>query len=1093
MRIRIPIYVAAEKGGSFTARPLFFTAPSRSYANLNRLISKLARDITKAVEQSGKADRHEECSRWSFAPTLTQHRLDLKIELRRRTAKAKYLFASFRHLGKRLAFTPAVPDLWFEVGRNSALKSRARDVLTDHWRALEREDDEVNPESLSLAGKAWVQTLELSIRLPALTPKPPKFKFLSLGDDTPADGASELQRVGRCLDWLYPDELDRAILRDAEVRELLDVLAAADRRPVLLVGPRQTGKTTILQEVVFRRVAEKKSPFANRACVWLVSPQRLISGMSYVGQWEARLLAILKHAKKRNHVLFFDDLVGLFLAGISASSTLSAAQVMKPYLERRDVRVVGEITPEALRVLQERDRSFADLFHVLPVREPSDAETLRILIGVQGRLEGKYRCGFDLDVLPAAIELQRRYERSAAFPGKAARMLARLAIKANAETDAGTTATDFEPIDPFAPTKIITRDGTLKEFQAQSGLALAFLDRRSRLDRGDILSALQAQVIGQDEAVEATADVIAVAKARLNDPDRPLAAFLFLGPTGVGKTETAKAVARYLFGDAERLLRFDMNEYVNEGSAARLVGTFSQPEGLLTAAIRRQPFAVVLLDEIEKADPEVFDLLLQLLGEGRLTDALGRTADFTNAIIIMTSNLGVRAAEAQVGFRDGAAAQSYTKAAEKFFRPEFFNRLDRVLPFRRLSRDHMRQIAERLVNDVLNREGFRQRKCVLNVTPGALDRVIEAGFDPALGARAMKRAVERQLTQPAATRLAALPVDRFTVVSVFAANDDLHVDIRALEMATPHPPLVQNALAPVDRLHQLDAILGNIREDFAHLRPSGAISARKVTPEQERYFALRELADTLDKELESLFDRYANDRLARLQSRQPAALGRKSRYRAIKVGTSTWRDSYEQPARSVFAAQSMEEAIRDLADSAEPEPGDADVIDLERRIQLLHMMAVANVDDRPTYLWIRGHPTGAPCPAVEQIAKMYLDGWHDGLAVEIEAARNMVGVAPSDRLLLIKGIHARPLAMTEVGTHLYCPAHGNVVPLRVDVIDCWPFTPADPFAFGPVIRTYVAAASTIDLRTGLVATTGDAAAMRMFALAGLGTRGEASR
>src|SRR5262249_10096451 len=280
---------------------------------------------------------------------------------------------------------------------------------------------------------------------------------------------------------------------------------------------------------------EKKSPFVNRDCVWLISPQRLISGMSYVGQWEARLLAILRHAKKRHHVLYFDDLVGLFLAGISAVATLSAAQVMKPYLERRDVRVVGEITPEGLRVLQERDRSFADVFHVLPIREPSDADTLQILIGAQRRLEGKHRCGFDLDVLPTVIDLQRRYERTAAFPGKAARMLTRLAVKAEADQQASGYKKE-EPQDPFAPASVVPRDGVLTEFRAQSGPSLAFLARRARLDRDEIMGALKAQVIGQEEAVEAAADVIAVAKARLNDPDRPLAAFLFLGPTGVGKT-----------------------------------------------------------------------------------------------------------------------------------------------------------------------------------------------------------------------------------------------------------------------------------------------------------------------------------------------------------------------------------------------------------------------------------------------------------------------------------------------------------------------------------------------------------------------------
>jgi ATP-dependent Clp protease ATP-binding subunit ClpC len=1102
MIFRVPVYVAAEKGGSFTARPLFFSAPERSDANLNRLISKLARDISKAIDEAGKADRHDECARWSFSPALTQHRIDFPIELRRRKAKARYLFVAFRHLGKRLAFTPAVPGLWFEVGRNAELKTRARDVLTDYWRTREREDDEALPEATSLAGKAWVQTLELSANPAVLKPKESKFKFLALGDDSPVDGAAELQRVGRCLDWLYPDELDRAVLREAEVRELFDLLAARDRRPVLLVGPRQAGKTTVLHEVVYRRVAERPSPYVNRDCVWLVGPQRLISGMMYVGQWEARLLAILKHARKKRHILYFDDLVGLFLAGISAVSTLSAAQILKPYLERRDVRVVGEVTPEGLRVLQERDRSFADLFHVLPVREPSDADALRILIGAQRRLEGKHRCGFDLDVLPAVIDIQRRYDRTAAFPGKAARMLSRLAVKAESDQRAEAEKAEERP-DPFAPASTVTRDGVLREFQAQSGLSLAFLDRRARLDRADILAALTAHVIGQDEAVGAAADVIAVAKARLNDPDRPLAAFLFLGPTGVGKTETAKVVARYLFGDAERLLRFDMNEYVNPGSAARLVGTFRQPEGLLTAVVRRQPFAVVLLDEIEKADPEVFDLLLQVLGEGRLTDALGRTADFTNALIILTSNLGVREAEAQIGFQEGsaAAAASYAKAAERFFRPEFFNRLDRVIPFRRLSREHTRTIAERLVNEVLHREGFRQRKCVLNVTPAALDRVIDAGYDPTLGARAMKRAVERQLTQPAAARLAELPVDRFTIVNVYANTEvqtlfsgppgGLAVDVRALEFVASLSPSTDLDVAPLDRLEQMDAELGRIEDDFARLRPSAPVSARRVTPEQERYFVLRDVADALGKDLDRLFDRYESNRLARLEAGQPDALGRRSRYRVIRANR---RDVYDRPGthppQSVLAAQSMEEAVRELAATAEPEPGDADLLDLDRRLALLRLMAAAPPDERPTYLWVRGHPAGASCPPADQLAALYRAGWADGLGVEVEEVRGAAGLASSDRLLLVKGIHARPLARTESGTHLFCPAHGNVVPVRVEVVDRWPFVPDDPFAFGPVLRTYVGGGSTIDLRTGLVAPTASAAeALRTFTLTGLAARG----
>ena len=343
-----------------------------------------------------------------------------------------------------------MPGLWFDVGRGADLKTRARDVLTDYWRTREKDEEEVRPEALNLPGKAWVQTLELSANPPVMVPKEAKFKFLSLGGDTATDGALELHRVGRCLDWLYPDELDRAILRDAEVEELATLLAARTAGRCCSSARGRRARRRSCTSVVHRRVAARKSPFVNKACVWLVSPQRLISGMCYVGQWEARLLAILKHARKKDHVLYFDDLVGLFLAGISASSTLSAAQVLKPYLERRDVRVVGEITPEGLRVLQERDRGFADLFHVLPVREPTDADTLRVLIGVAAAARRQAPLRVRPGRAAAVIDLQRRYDRTAAFPGKAARMLTRLAVKADADQQAD-TARDDEKRRPVRP------------------------------------------------------------------------------------------------------------------------------------------------------------------------------------------------------------------------------------------------------------------------------------------------------------------------------------------------------------------------------------------------------------------------------------------------------------------------------------------------------------------------------------------------------------------------------------------------------------------------------------------------------------------
>jgi ATP-dependent Clp protease ATP-binding subunit ClpA len=1121
MNFRIPLYVFQHKSG-YTARPLFSTSPARTDENLNRLLTRLTRDLAQLLEQLGRKERHDELAAWAFCPTVTTHRASVAVELRRRVAHVKYLLAAFDHMGRRLALAPAVPDLWFEVTRGEPLEVRAQAVYSEHWRAVERDADEteeVRPEASSLAGKAWVQVLELSANVPALAPEKPEVNFLALAGAETGDGASELRRVGRCLDWLYPDELDRAVLRDREVGELARLLALDDRRPVLLCGPRLVGKTAIVHECVYQRVAERKAVHKQWFNTWLIAPQRIISGMSYVGQWEGRLLAILKHAKKRDHVLYFDDLVGLFLAGVTGQSSLSAAVVLKPYLERRDVRVLGEITPEGLRVLQERDRGFADLFHIIPVRQPTDADTLRILVDHERRLEGQRTCVFGLDVLPAVIDLQRRFDRAAAFPGKAAAVLTRLAVRAATKRPDYLDSYNREP-NPFQYRPQIARADVLADFAARSGLALAFLDPKQRLDRDDVRDALREQVIGQPEAVDALADVVSIAKARLNDPDRPLAAFLFLGPTGVGKTECAKAIARTLFGGAERgaqsaepkkpdpdgphsapriprsaltddrLLRFDLNEFNQPGSAARLVGTFTQPEGLLTSAIRRQPFAVVLLDEIEKADPEVFDLLLQLLGEGRLTDSLGRTADFTSAIVIMTSNLGVREAEGNLGFVPEAdKSHAYTKAAEKFFRPEFFNRLDRVIPFRKLNRDEMGLIARRLVNEVLAREGFGQRKCVLNVAPDALDRVIRAGYDPALGARAMKRAVERELTQPAAARLASLDMNELTVVTVRSSASALAVGVQAPAWAEKLPLDARAALPVRERLDGAWSALDRVDAVLDGIRPAGAVAAGKVTPEHERYFALKELADAIGATLNDYENRLDDRKLAYLESTQPETTGRKVRARALR-SRDTSHDGRDtgQTLRSVCSAENMEAAIRELFETAEPLPDDQDLFEVENRLALLNLMATSPVDTRPVYLCIRGFPDGVSCPWAADLWRYYTTAWATGLGLELEG-RTSTPDHPGVLGVLLKGVHARALARVEAGTHLFLPKHGGPIPLRVDVLDTWPGAFADPFAFEPIVRVYPEGQPVADVRTGLVSPlpgrTDFAETFRAFTLAAL--------
>ncbi|MBY0457051.1 MAG: ATP-binding protein, partial [Gemmataceae bacterium] len=273
MNFRIPIYVFQHKTG-YTARPLFFALPERTDGNLNRLLTKLTRDLVERLEKLGREARHDHLASWAFCPHTTTHRVAVDVELRRRVARTKYLLVAFDHLGRRLAFTPAVPDLWFEVTRGESIELRAQAVYTEHWRAVERDadaDDDIRPEDGSLSGKAWVQVLDISANVPALVPKKEQPNFLMLGGGQTADGASELRRVGRCLDWLYPDELDRAVLRDTEVNELARLLELEDRRPILLCGPRLVGKTAVVHEVVYRRVGERKAVHRQHFNTWLVS------------------------------------------------------------------------------------------------------------------------------------------------------------------------------------------------------------------------------------------------------------------------------------------------------------------------------------------------------------------------------------------------------------------------------------------------------------------------------------------------------------------------------------------------------------------------------------------------------------------------------------------------------------------------------------------------------------------------------------------------------------------------------------------------------------------------------------------------------
>ncbi|HZZ77750.1 MAG TPA: AAA family ATPase [Gemmataceae bacterium] len=1086
MKITIPLSVQSARG-LFTIRPLFFGGPSVQAQKLERALHKLTRELRETLHFLGKNLRHDAIARYTFHPDFDAHRVEVPIELRRRNVKCRFLFVIFEAFERRIAFTPSLPALWFDVLRGRTLESRAAEVLSEYFRKREREDQEdfVPPEQYALDGSAWIHSHEMDIYPSPRLPEADDMLRMFLGPRQNVDGEYELFRVGRCLDYLYPDDLDRVLLRDAEIDELSRLLQSSDRRPVLLLGPSLVGKTALLHEHVYRSWLMRRDKHKVRNLTFLLAPQRLISGMSYVGQWENRLLAILKEARKKNHLLFFDDFLGLYHAGVTSQSDLNVAHVLKPYVERRDVRLIAEMTPEAFRVLRERDRGFADLFHVLPVRESEEAETLRILIETQRTLEGRERCKFAIDVLPTVIDLQRRYARTLAFPGKACQFMGRVAVKHH--------------------DKDITRKMVLHEFHLQSGLSLTFLDGQARLERDKIVEPLAERIIGQHAALDAAADVIAIAKARLNDPERPLGTFLFLGPTGVGKTQCAKAIATFLFGAADQLLRFDMNEFIEPGAAARLVGTFYQPEGLLTSAVRRRPFAVILLDEIEKAHPEVFDLLLQVLGEGRLTDAHGRLADFTNTIIILTSNLGVRESQNNFGFRgdDLVDPTIFVRAAERFFRPEFFNRLDRIVPFGRLSRQDTWKIAQGLIHDVLQREGLVRRKCLLEIEGGALERIVDKGFDPKFGARALKRSIERHVTHAVAARLAEGLPDTFTHIHVYPAGRDIAVHVQGLEQVAPNPPTpaLDDTEAVLDKMKMFADRIAN---EFAHLRPKGAISGD--TREHYAYFAIQEAVAKLRRQIRLIHNVWEDQRQSSRRYMQQAAQFRRTQSKKLRHLDHT---PYARILHSMAAAQDVQLYLKELGELASVNPSDYfDEEDDRRRPEqawttdqlLLHARFVQTLADcinqgvaEQTVVYLRGSNVH-DAPWLKELARYMSSLFNASLNLEW-APIGENNPANLEWKFVVKGLAAWPIASLEAGTHLCCPNRGGVTPIQVMV---WPVpadaTPEsvlavhlqerrdwqqhlekqeakvgdDPFRLQPVVRIHQENGKKVDLRSGEV-------------------------
>lgn len=632
---------------------------------------------------------------------------------------------------------------------------------------------------------------------------------------------------------LTTQQLSTAFEVDQVVENLAEALVGQSASSVLLVGKAGVGKTAVVHELVRRRaeLGLGTTPF------WSTSGARLVAGMTGYGMWQERCDSLWQEAEKTNAIVHFGNLIELVDTGKSENNSQGLASFFRQRFARRQALAILECTPEQLAVVEREDPGTIRVFRQLKVEEPSPEASRKILKRYAkefpfetSAIKRKARRRLALRPRPRTVpisdsglelldRLHRRFATYSAYPSRPLRFLRGL-LQGLPQSDQ------------------IGNSEVINAFAAETGLPLFLLDDQVIFDADDTTQWFEERVIGQFAAVSLIVELLATAKAGLTRPRRPIASLLFAGPTGVGKTEMAKSLARFFFGDESRMARFDMSEYADALAVTNLVGGATGNEGTLTARIREQPFSVILFDEFEKAHHSFFDLLLQTLGDGRMTDGRGRVADFTNSIVVMTSNLGAeKYRRPHAGFDVGgedrdqrlrnserAAQKHFTRAVQDFLRPEIFNRIDHIVPFVPLDRKTVERIAERELRLVEQRDGLLRRGVSLRAAPQVLEVLARRGYDAHYGARPLKRMIERELLLPLAVQLNSRPKVMEGKRTTLLADVDVKAGRLVVEIRDESKSVHDNlsSAAIVDRL-------GELRRRIVRLGRSSAVMELRNT------------------------------------------------------------------------------------------------------------------------------------------------------------------------------------------------------------------------------------------------------------------------
>ena len=624
------------------------------------------------------------------------------------------------------------------------------------------------------------------------------------GEAQSSTGSTVLDQFGRNLTQLARErKLDPVIGRSAEIERVMQVLSRRTKNNPVLIGEPGVGKTAIVEGLA-QRIVDGQVPdnLANKH-LYTLDLGALVAGSRYRGDFEERLKKVLKEIRTRGDIILFIDEIHTLVGAGAAEGAIDAASILKPMLARGELQTVGATTLEEYRKYLEKDSALERRFQPIQVDEPSVADTIKILEGLRDSYEEHHRVKFTDQALVNAANLADRYIADRFLPDKAIDLIdeagSRMRMKrkdlppAIKEIDEkigklrgdkreAVYAQQYERAAQLRDQErtllserlekeqegaasgqeygVVIDEEEIAEVLAQwTGIPVHRLTEEETEKLLNMEAELHKRIVGQHDAIEAVSKAIRRTRAGLKDPKRPAGSFIFLGPSGVGKTETAKTLAEFLFGDEDALIQIDMSEYMEKHAVSRLVG--SPPGyvgydegGQLTEAVRRKPFSVVLFDEIEKAHPDVFNILLQILEDGRLTDSQGRTVDFKNTVIIMTSNLGTADLRKKaIGFTTSDEAVNYAKMREKVtealkrhFRPEFLNRIDEVIVFHELTMDEVKEIVDLLLERL--RGQLESQSLDMVLTDDAKELLAKKGYDPELGARPLRRAIQRLLEDP---------------------------------------------------------------------------------------------------------------------------------------------------------------------------------------------------------------------------------------------------------------------------------------------------------------------------------------------------------